>query len=689
MKSFLDTIKEEQQGEKHHVITFGRMSPPTTGHLKLIDKVKEVARKNNATHSIVVSHTQDSKKNPLSADQKIKHLKRYVAGPISEATKSGGTNFVAASKEKPTILHHAVDVHNNGVTHLHVVVGSDRVKGMHELLHKYNGVKAAHGHYHFKKITVHSAGHRDPDAEGTEGMSASKMREHAKSKNFDEFRKGVPSHVSDTHAKELMHDTRKGMGIHESYTHGLFKAIFVTGGPGSGKDIIIREAIAEQRSVELNLVQAQDYLADKQKLSEKTSDPRRESIRNRGPLIINGPADDRDRIAYIKEELEDIGYDTMMIFVNTTNETSKERNSLLSRMMVESVRQDKWTKSQENTKYFMEAFSNFVPFDNTGNLETKEEDIYEVYESTNKFLDSGVGDTAEDWLNRRSKLNINLLFKENKNVKSTNRLVKGQTNRKPLLDNNAPGQQLQRKLNRPDDVRDGDVARNTGYTFRTYHEETGPTVTVSPTAKEPNFQKDKEKVKRLKFGDKSLSAGRVGNPSGLGSEWNTRTNGSGLTGGAGLGNQTYSESQEYSNANPATTAMPSGGSVNPLSNEYDNKDFKKFRKLVKKEAIDDPGAFDMGVSGTLSGATNKEPLVVPNDNKVRANDILKRKRIKEDHVEELENGLVKLKNTDYDSIDNLMQNIAKKYKITGKDLHNDFKKKHNKIPDNWIKDHKK
>jgi cytidyltransferase-like protein len=95
MKSFLDTIKEEQQGEKHHVITFGRMSPPTAGHLKLIDKVKEVAKKNNATHTIVVSHTQDSKKNPLTAQQKIKHLKRYVAGPITEAKKSDSTNFVA------------------------------------------------------------------------------------------------------------------------------------------------------------------------------------------------------------------------------------------------------------------------------------------------------------------------------------------------------------------------------------------------------------------------------------------------------------------------------------------------------------------------------------------------------------------------------------------------------------------
>ncbi len=47
---------------------------------------------------------------------------------------------------------------------------------------------------------------------------------------------------------------------------------------------------------------------DKQKLSEKTSDQRREAIRNRGPLIINGPADDHNRMFTIKEELEELGY---------------------------------------------------------------------------------------------------------------------------------------------------------------------------------------------------------------------------------------------------------------------------------------------------------------------------------------------------------------------------------------------
>ena len=586
MKSFLE-LSEAKESGKHAVFTYGRVNPPTTGHLKLIDKVKEVANKVGGSHQVVVSHSQDSKKNPLSAEQKVKHLKRY----------SPGTNVEASTKEHPTFLHHAEKLHKQGVTHLHMVVGSDRVKEMKEKLHKYNGTHKG-ALYNFKKITVHSAGQRDPDAEGTEGMSGTKMREHAKSKNFAEFRKGVPAHVSDDHAKELMNDTRKGMGLHESYNRGQFKAIFVTGGPGSGKDIVIREAIAEAKIVELNFIQSQEYLGDKQKLSEKTSDFRREGIRNRGPLIINGPADDQDRIAYIKEELEELGYETMMIFVETTNETSKERNSLLSRMMVESVRHDKWLKSQQNTKYFQESFADCVTFDNTGNLDTKEEDIHFVYEKTNEFLDSGVvGETAEDWLNRRSKLNINSLFKENKNVKNNFRVVETKTQ----IRENAPGQQLQRKIGKVDSVTDGDIKYNSGYDPRGYTEGSGessgqkggPKVQVLPTTKEPSFQKDKEKVKAQKSKIFNVSMSRsVNQGTGIGDTYNSRV--PGVT--SGLGNQTYSE----------------------------QKSFGSFRKV--KEAIDDPGACDMGVGGVLGGSSNKEPLVTPDDVKIKTSATIKKKK---------------------------------------------------------------
>ena len=567
MKSFLDILEEEKQSEKHHAMTFGRMNPPTTGHLKLIHKVKEVADKHHADHSVVASHTQDSKKNPLSSEDKIKHLKRY----------SPGTHFVSSSKEHPTILHHAVGLHKKGVTHLHVVVGSDRVKEMHHLLHKYNGAEAGHGKYHFKKITVHSAGHRDPDAEGTEGMSGTKMREHAKNKDVHSFKKGVPDHVSDTHAKELMHDTRKGMGLHENFYRGQFRAVFVTGGPGSGKDIIIRESIAESRIVELNFIQAKEYLCDKQKLSEKSNDYRREAVRNRGPLIINGPADDIEKINYIKEELEELGYETMMIFVNTTNEVSKERNSLLSRMMVESVRYDKWTKAQENTKYFTKAFNSFITFDNTDRIDNKEQDIHEIYQKTKSFLDLKViNETVEDWIERNKNLVINSLYKENKNVQSPSKLVKNKANR-------ADSPASVSADNRPNDPNGDNIKWDANrrpqgsYIFRTY-EESQPKVDWKPEQKETNFSKDKEKVKKKRFSDAPTVSSRLRNVATVGQEFDTRQQGT-VYPMSGLGDVTYRE----------------------------QKDFNNFRKVIK-EYKGFQNDVESGVGGVLGGAGNKEPM---------------------------------------------------------------------------------
>ena len=335
----------QESKDRHAVLAFGRLQPPTTGHEVLVNKVKEVAKQHNAEHHIVLSHSNDPKQNPLTAQQKVKHAKRFFPG----------TNITTSDKEHPNFLTQAAKLHKSGVTHLHMVAGSDRIPEYKKVLKKYNGTHEG-ALFNFKKIEVHSAGDRDPDAEGTTGMSGSKMRAHAASGKFKEFRKGVPAHVSDEHAKELMHDTRKGMGLHESTYHGMFKAIFVTGGPNSGKDVVIRESIPVAGAVELNIVQAYDFLADKLKLSEKSSDFRREALRNRGPLIINGPADDSNRILYVREELEELGYDTMMVFVNTTNDASKVRNTKLSRMMLESIRHGKWLKSQRNKETYKETF---------------------------------------------------------------------------------------------------------------------------------------------------------------------------------------------------------------------------------------------------------------------------------------------------------------------------------------------
>jgi hypothetical protein len=176
------------------------MNPPTVGHGALVDKVKELAAAKKAGHSIVISHSQDPEKNPLTPEQKLKHAKRFFPG----------ANITAANDEAPTFIEQLKKLHKQGVTHATMVAGSDRVDEYKKLLDRYNG---PNGEFNFKKIDVVSAGERDPDAEGVAGMSASKMRAHAITNKFGEFKKGIPPHVHPEHAREMFNDVRKGMDI--------------------------------------------------------------------------------------------------------------------------------------------------------------------------------------------------------------------------------------------------------------------------------------------------------------------------------------------------------------------------------------------------------------------------------------------------------------------------------------------
>ena len=85
MKSFLELMEEKDQG-KHAVLAFGRMNPPTSGHEKVVNKVKEVAAKHDASHHVVLSHSQSAKKDPLSQKDKIKHAKRAFPGTNIEGS---------------------------------------------------------------------------------------------------------------------------------------------------------------------------------------------------------------------------------------------------------------------------------------------------------------------------------------------------------------------------------------------------------------------------------------------------------------------------------------------------------------------------------------------------------------------------------------------------------------------------
>lgn len=185
---------------KPHVMAFGRLNPPTTGHGAVVDKIKELAGTYNADHSLIISNTVDPEKNPLTPEQKVKHAKRMFPD----------TNIIAAGKDAPSFIDHAKKLFQSGVDHLVMVAGSDRVDEYKKILNKYNGPT---GQFNFKKVDVVSAGSRDPDAEGIEGMSASKMRGHAIRNNFHSFRAGIPNHVSDNHARQMFQEVRKGSDI--------------------------------------------------------------------------------------------------------------------------------------------------------------------------------------------------------------------------------------------------------------------------------------------------------------------------------------------------------------------------------------------------------------------------------------------------------------------------------------------
>ena len=206
MKTFIRFISEGIVGRPKMnpvVFSFGRMNPPTTGHEALVNTVKDEAEKRKAAHEIVLSGSQDSEKNPLSGEQKVKHARRAFPG----------TNITAATPEQPTLIHHLSRLNNAGHKHLVLVAGSDRLPEYQNLISKYNGNADKSGNvpFNFKKVEYVSSGDRDPDSEGVGGMSASKMREHVRNNDYYGFRQGVPSTMSDAHAREMFNDTAAGM----------------------------------------------------------------------------------------------------------------------------------------------------------------------------------------------------------------------------------------------------------------------------------------------------------------------------------------------------------------------------------------------------------------------------------------------------------------------------------------------
>ena len=178
-------------------IAFGRFNPPTVGHGKLLSAAKKAAAGEDL--KIYPSRSQDSKKNPLDPDMKISFMKKMFPD-FSEV--------IINDDEMKSIFNVLVAADEAGYKNVNIIVGSDRQAEFENLATKYNGEL-----YNFDNIRVISAGVRDADAEGVEGMSASKMRKAVMDDDYDSFRRGTPKELDDGDTTSLFDAVRAGMKV--------------------------------------------------------------------------------------------------------------------------------------------------------------------------------------------------------------------------------------------------------------------------------------------------------------------------------------------------------------------------------------------------------------------------------------------------------------------------------------------
>jgi hypothetical protein len=186
------------------------------------------------------------------------------------------------------------------------------------------------------------------------------------------------------------------------------------------------------------------------------------------------------------------------------------------------------------------------------------------------------------------------LFKENENVKKNSRFVQRFNENKSIKLRKGGSPAAAGPGDISPDNRAGDSNADnikwdgrkprSSYIYRTYSEEKNPHIKVYSSDKESNFSKDKDKLNKKRWTNSPTVSQRMRNVDGVGPQYDTRQQGT-VYPMSGLGDVTYRE----------------------------QRDFRSFRNKVL-EAIDDPGANDMGVGGTLGGASNKEPMQNPKDN---------------------------------------------------------------------------
>ena len=311
---------EEEGGEEKEVSTdtltlaFGRFNPPTVGHEKLLQMARKTAAGGDL--KIYPSRTQDPKKNPLDPDMKVSFMKKMFP--------DFDENIV--NDDEMRSIFNVLQTADGEYKNVTIIVGSDRQSEFESLATKYNGEL-----YNFDNIRVVSAGVRDADAEGVEGMSASKMRKAVVDDDFEAFKRGVPSSVKDADAQALYDAVRTGMkikkkavtaemweiapkfdtrGLREQYVNGLiYKMGDIVENLNTGLiGEIVRRGTNHLICVTQENVMFKSWIRDVMEYTEKTMERRMRVPGKPNTLVGTG--------GYLKNAMAATGTTTIKNFIN-------------------------------------------------------------------------------------------------------------------------------------------------------------------------------------------------------------------------------------------------------------------------------------------------------------------------------------------------------------------------------------
>ena len=191
------------------------------------------------------------------------------------------------------------------------------------------------------------------------------------------------------------------------YDPNILKAFFLAGGPGSGKSYVVKrttgglgmkivnsdnafEKLLKDAGLSLKMPPEEEESREKVRVRAKEITAKRQMnyIQGRLGLIIDGTGREYDRISKQARELEGLGYDTHMIFVNTSIDVALERNAKRARSVPTPIVVNSWKATQANIGKFQNLFgNNFIILDNN---DADEDMMMQIFKRVRKLANKKV-----------------------------------------------------------------------------------------------------------------------------------------------------------------------------------------------------------------------------------------------------------------------------------------------------------